>query len=131
MKKAELLAEQTRLDSLANVLARKHWGVDYTGTIELVNRKWRACLGMYVPTRCAIRMSAQTNAEYTYEEIADTLLHELVHWRLHTLGEPFCDENDEFIAECLRVGATLSNAPSAVRAYERYAKRQEAGEAAA
>lgn len=125
MKKAELLAEQTRLHSLANELARKHWGVAYTGNITLVNYKWRACLGIYDSSCCTIRMSAQTNAEYSEEEITDTLLHELVHWWLHSLGEPFCDEDEEFIAECLRVGASLSNAPSAVRAYERYVRRLE------
>lgn len=125
MKKAELLAEQTRLHSLANELARKHWGVDYAGTVTLVNYKWRACLGIYDSSHCTIRMSALTNADYSEEEIADTLLHELVHWRLHSLKEPFCDEDEEFIAECLRVGASLSNAPSAVRAYERYVRRLE------
>lgn len=124
MKKAELLAEKQRLLTLANELARKHWGVDYTGTIELVNNKWRCFNGMYRWNNTTglrqIRMSGPRNAERTPEEVEKTLLHELVHWRLHTTGVPASDTDYEFIAECLRVGASISNARKAQDAYKRY-----------
>jgi SprT-like protein len=75
-----------------------------------------------------IRMSAPVNAENGAEETESNLLHELVHWRLFTLKLPFDDVNDEFIAECLRVGAPLSGGTREKAAYERYLKRN--GEAA-
>ncbi|WP_243767358.1 hypothetical protein [Paenibacillus agricola] len=54
-----------------------------------------------------------------------TLLHELVHWRLATEGIPHRDVNDEFIAECVRVGAPISGSTSAQNAYREYqAKRR-------
>lgn len=124
MKRAELLTEQSRLLALANELARKHWGVDYTGTLTLTNRYWRrmdAAFSFNSQTgRQEIRMSAPVNAEYGEEDTQGNLLHELVHWRLYTQGVPFGDETTEFIAECLRVGAPISGAPSAKKAYERY-----------
>ncbi|WP_379161315.1 hypothetical protein [Paenibacillus sp. sgz5001063] len=42
----------------------------------------------------------------------------LIHWRLYALGLPFDDVNDEFIAECLRVGAPLSGGTREKAAYE-------------
>lgn len=124
MKKAELLAEEQRLLALANELTRKHWGVDYTGTLRLVDREWRRFNGMYFHnadnTVQEIRMSAARNAERTPEEVEGTLLHELVHWRLKTTGQPASDTDDEFIAECLRVGAKVSGSRAAQEAYRRY-----------
>lgn len=125
MTKAELLAEQTRLLSLANELARRHWGVDYTGTITLTNRSWRRNWAVYRYLRDGeplqdIYMSGPTNAERDPEDVEGALLHELVHWRLHTLGLPASDTDFEFIAECLRVGAVISGAAYAQEAYKRY-----------
>lgn len=129
MKKAELLAEQSRLLALANEISRKHWGVDYTGTFELVNRYWRSYLGQFHhrPDKSVqhIRMSAVTNAERTPEEVERTLTHELVHWRLFTLDQPYRDDDDEFIAECLRVGASLSKTRIAQEAYRTYMQKRE------
>lgn len=133
MKKAELLAEQARLFSIANDLARKHWGVDYTGTLVLVNRPWRrmwACFRYNDETGLQeIRMSAHENAARAEEDVLDSLLHELVHWRLHTLGLPARDTDDEFITECLRVGAALSHATSAQEAYLSYVQKRKFDEA--
>lgn len=127
MKKAELLAEQQRLFTLANELTRKHWDVDYTGTIALVNYEWRCYNGKFRHKRdrtdlslMEIRMSAVTNARRAPELVEGTLLHELVHWRLFVTGAPFSDEYYEFIAECLRVGAPISKARAAQEAYKRY-----------
>lgn len=127
MKKAELLAEHERLLTLANELSRKHWGVDYTGTISLVNYEWRNYFGKFRHKRnrndlslMDIRMSAVTNARRTPDEVMRTLLHELVHWRLFVTGRAYRDTDDEFIAECLRVGASISQARKAQEAYRRY-----------
>lgn len=127
MKKAELLAEQNRLTEIANTLSLKHWGVNYTGTLVLVNREWRCYYAKFRHRRDRndmslqeIRMSAITNARRSKAEVAGSLLHELVHWRLYNTGRPFCDEDYEFIAECLRVGAPISGARSAQEAYRRY-----------
>jgi SprT-like protein len=127
MTKAELLAEQSRLLALANELARRHWGVDYTGSLRLVSREWTCYNAKYRYKRDRtdmslqeIVMSVRTNARRGAASVAGSLLHELVHWRLHTSGLPCSDENDEFIVECLRVGAPISGAASAQKAYQRY-----------
>ncbi|OMC96254.1 hypothetical protein MKX34_24120 [Paenibacillus sp. FSL R5-0636] len=125
MRKAELLAEQSRLLTIANELSRKHWGVDYTGTLTLVTYNWRSQWAAFHyrksdKTMQEIRMSTVVNAERPFEDVLGSLLHELVHWRLYTLGLPCSDTDDEFIAECLRVGAPISGSTSARKAYERY-----------
>jgi Zn-dependent peptidase ImmA (M78 family) len=114
----------------ANELSQKHWGVDYTGAIELTNRHWKNFNGKYICTMLdfknpparhkIIAMSKKRNAERTDAEVLGTLLHELVHWRLHTTGVPYRDSNPEFIKECLRVGAPISQSSSAQWAYKQY-----------
>ncbi|MEK5178461.1 hypothetical protein [Paenibacillus odorifer] len=42
------------------------------------------------------------------------------HWRLYTVGSPFRDDDAEFVAECLRVGAPFSQTQAAQRAYQAY-----------
>lgn len=118
------------LKTAANELALKHWGVPYTGGFELVNRKWRrmyACFSFNnVTGKCAIRMSSAVNSQRTREEVLGSLLHELVHWRLWSQGLPAHDTAEEFIAECIRVGAPISGTKNAQHAYERYMARTEA-----
>ncbi|KIL35157.1 hypothetical protein SD71_16150 [Cohnella kolymensis] len=109
----------------ANELANKHWGVDYTGKIELTNRKWTNRNGHFIARSPSthepiIGMSRKRNAERTEEAVKGTLLHELVHWRLYTCGIPHRDVSHEFIRECLRVGAPISKAARAQRAFEDY-----------
>ncbi|WP_427050442.1 hypothetical protein [Paenibacillus sp. TC-CSREp1] len=129
MKKAQLLAEQERLLKRANELAQLHWGVDYTGTLRLLTRKWArreaAFAFMTDGSVQEIRMSAPTNERLIPEEIEANLLHELVHWRLWSLGLPFGDEDREFVAEAIRVGAAISHAKRAREAYERYLEEAE------
>lgn len=109
----------------ANEMSQLHWGVDYTGKIELVNREWksRAACFAHCPndkTIQTIRMSSKSNATKTVEHIKGWLLHELVHWRLYNTGLPFRDMCKEFIEECLRVGAYISKARSAQEAFKRH-----------
>lgn len=124
MTKAELLAEQARLLALANEMARRYWGVDYTGTLRLTARNWTrrgACFAWNNATGLQeIRMSAPVNERSGPDDTAGNLLHELVHWRLYTLGAKFRDDDAEFVAERLRVGAPFSQTQAAQRAYQAY-----------
>lgn len=117
MKTSELRAEEARLLALANELARRHWGVDYTGTLRLTARNWTrkgACFAWNTQTGLAeIRMSAPVNARMGADKTAGNLLHELVHWRLYSIGAKFRDDAAEFVAECLRVGAPFSRTQAA------------------
>ncbi|WP_188069033.1 SprT-like domain-containing protein [Brevibacillus brevis] len=113
------------LYAAANEMCRKWWGVDYTGTIRLTNAKWRAWRGYFILSTAddslrEIRMSRWVNAKRTRDDVLGTLLHELVHWRLFTLGLPNNDADQEFVAECTRVGAPISGAIGARRAAQRY-----------
>lgn len=129
MKKEELLAEQARLLKRANELAQLHWGVEYTGTLRLLTRKWARRQASFAYRTDGsvqeIRMSAPTNAFLSAEQIEGNLLHELVHWRLWSQGLPAGDEEPEFVAEALRVGASFSHTEKAQKAYEKYIREME------
>lgn len=126
MKRAELLAEQERLLQRAKELAQEHWGVEYTGTFRLLTYRWARRQAAFAfrtdGSVQEIRMSAPRNASLTPEEVEGNLLHELVHWRLWSLGLPCGDEEPEFVAEALRVGASFSQTEKAQKAYEKYVK---------
>lgn len=116
---------QQDLEKYADQFCEKHWGVKYTGTIELVNRKWKSMWGCFMYNRAdpsvqIIRMSKWLNAQRTPEEVLGTLLHELVHWRLYSQGLPSHDSTPEFVAEALRVGAHISTAKNAQEAARKY-----------
>lgn len=114
----------------ASVFSQHYWGVPYTGRIELVSRRWSMYNGKFIWMRSElgaiplIRMCRNRNAGRTHAEVLGTLLHELVHWRLATEGLPHRDIDDEFIAECLRVGAPISRGTSAQRAYMEYVAKR-------
>ena len=69
-------------------------------------------------------MSAPVNARKSPVMVADNLLHELVHWRLWTLGLPCDDTDSEFIAECMRVGTSLSAGKCDEDALKRFVQRE-------
>lgn len=109
----------------ANAISRKWWGVDYSGIITLVRRGWKrrgACCVIYRDGSkpFEIRLSSVNNAKWSREIVIGNLTHELVHWRLYTLGQPFYDDDHEFVAECARVGAPLSRTKAAKYAEKRY-----------
>lgn len=111
----------------ANEMCQRWWGVNYTGRIVLVNRYWKRAYGMFRysidnPSDCEIRMNRKVNAERSRQDVLETLLHELAHWRHTMIGAPSHDTDPEFIAECIRVGAQISDADNAQQAYERYIK---------
>jgi hypothetical protein len=117
------------LYALANEISQDHWGIDYTGIIEMTNRKWTRLNGRFMAPNALplefeadpiIGFSAKRNAERTIDEVKGTLLHELVHWRLWSLGIPHRDTDKEFIAECLSVRAPISKGRKAQDAFKRH-----------
>lgn len=100
------------LYAFAKEQAQLHWNREFDIEIELVQRKWRrrqACYSINLATGISlIKMSAITNARLTWEQVQGNLLHELVHWHLHTTGQPFGDDDIAFAQECLHVGAPFS-----------------------
>lgn len=125
--------EQSDLEREAQRMCREHWNVEFTGAIEVKRRKWRRSRGQFLFSRKdktyhVVRMCADMNGTRLYSDILRTLLHELVHWRLWSQGLPASDTDYEFIAECLRVGASLSDAIYAQDAYKRYEKRERGAE---
>ncbi|ASS76843.1 hypothetical protein CIG75_19110 [Tumebacillus algifaecis] len=119
-----------QLKKAANELSQKHWGVDYTGEIELTNAKWKNRQACYLiwpnaPEKTVvIQMSHYVNRTLTRYEVLDNLLHELVHWQLHQSGKKFHDDDQEFVDECLRVGAPISGTKKAGMAARKWAEQQ-------
>lgn len=118
---------EEQLYVMADELALKWWGVKYDGIIELRNRRWKNINGRFwapLPSNKnalpIIEMCKKRNSERTIEEVKGTLLHELVHWRLFSLGIPHRDIDPEFIKEAIRVGAPISKTRKAQRAYKKY-----------
>jgi hypothetical protein len=117
-----------QLYQMADELSMKWWGVTYDGVIDLKNRRWKhvngrfcAPLGSQKDIPPIIQMCVKRNAEHSDEEVERTLLHELVHWRLWSMGIPHQDSSRDFVREIERVGASVSGALKARRAYEKYA----------
>lgn len=102
------------LYNTANELTQKHWAINYTGKIELVNANWK-CLGakIILDNPSIIRMSKKVNKKIGEEEIKQNLLHELVHWFLYTMGKDYDDGSKDFAVECARVGAPFSSTKKA------------------
>ncbi|SDI28874.1 hypothetical protein [Alteribacillus bidgolensis] len=108
----------------ANDMCLKHWGVEYSDQIELVHTNWSVQNAVFIYDRGTgeriIRMSTKRNAIRSKEGVLQSLLHELVHWRLHLQGLPCRDEDPEFIEECINVGANISLAKKAQLAFEQF-----------
>lgn len=96
------------LYDFAKEQSRIHWNREFDGVIELVNRKWSRKLGGYRASENKIKLSIHRNKTLAWEDVKRILLHELVHWHLHTIGQPYHDKDIEFARECLRVGAPIS-----------------------
>ena len=102
------------LYAAANKFAQTHWGIPYTGKIELVNTKWKRVGAKVILGKTPIiRMSKKTNERLGPDVVKQCLLHELVHWYLYTNGKPFADDAEEFVKECVRVGAPFSKTKKA------------------
>ncbi|MFF2531537.1 hypothetical protein ACFVS2_21755 [Brevibacillus sp. NPDC058079] len=101
--------ELDELYSTANELAQIHWNIPYTGKIELVDARWKRTGAKVILGKIPIiRMSRSVNERMGSEKIKQFLLHELVHWYLYSNGKPYDDDAEEFVKECIRVGAPFS-----------------------
>lgn len=103
----------------------KWWGRKFNIEIKLVNTKWRRMLACYEYSKNneyppVIKMSTAINKTLSKERVEKYLLHEMVHWHLHTNEIPFKDTDETFIKECLRVGAALSGCEKAKEAAKKY-----------
>ncbi|MFF5993689.1 hypothetical protein AAGS61_02890 [Lysinibacillus sp. KU-BSD001] len=89
------------------------WNRKFDIQIVLTSADWRRQNGCYIhytdnSRPPFIKMSAVKNARRSKEEVYKTLLHELVHWHMHTSGLPCKDTDEDFVRECIRVGAPIS-----------------------
>lgn len=92
----------------ANELCLQHWGVLFTGKVRMSKRRWTRSFALYYPSSETIAFCLWTNHRLPLDKVHEYLLHELVHWRLHTTGQPYQDHDEAFIRECLRVGASIN-----------------------
>ena len=100
----------------AKDFAKIHWNREFNVKIELVNYAWKRVLGVYIVRKdgqLIIRMSKVSNDRMPESMVLGTLRHEMVHWHLHTTGQPFSDESPLFVEECILVGAPFSGTKSA------------------
>lgn len=127
--KEERLFEEEYYRSMAEQYAREYWGVELTCPIEFVNRDWRSmrgCFRVYHETGDhKIVMSHKVNQRRGTGPTLETLKHELVHWYLWSIGEPFDDDDPGFVRECIRIGASISGTKKAQAALERYCAEME------
>lgn len=117
--------ELKELKAAANKFCNEHWGINYTGELDLINRHWKYKNAHFEtktndPKYHKIVMSKKRNALRTKKQVLNSLLHELVHWRLWSLGLPFDDTDIEFVQEAVRVGASISGTQEARKALEIY-----------
>lgn len=129
--KLKLIMEELTLDSLyllANQKSLEFWNRKFTGKIIIHNKKWKRLAGQYRPSTKTIELSNIRNNQLGVKESYDMLLHELVHWHLHTSNTPYDDTDKEFIEECLKWNIGLSYANDAKIAYKNYKNEINRGE---
>lgn len=128
MTKRDRLADEQYYCKMAEYYVRKYWGVELTCPIEFVNRDWKSMSAYFQSNKktreCKIVMSHIVNARRPVEDILATLKHELVHWYLWIIGKPHRDDDEEFIRECLRIGASISKTKKAQDAYRKYCEKE-------
>lgn len=87
---------------------------EYGTTLKIpivINNRLRKLMGAFVYTDSeAIRIEIAGNMiKYAHSDfIIDTLKHELIHYALYEMKEPFDDDDETFINECNKLGVTLS-----------------------
>jgi predicted SprT family Zn-dependent metalloprotease len=116
--------DEQYLRKMAEYYARKYWGVKLTCPIVFVNREWKSTYAYFQCNKetreCKIVMSHKVNERRPITDVLATLKHELAHWYLWSTGKPHDDDDEEFIRECLRIGASISQTRKAQLAYRRY-----------
>lgn len=96
------------LNKNAKMLVRKHWKLEHIPKIvidmEREDLDWSNAIGYYCNDIETIVFNSQINRRKSEREIRAILLHELVHWYLHTTGQRFRDSDERFARELIRVG---------------------------
>ncbi|MGG3803140.1 SprT-like domain-containing protein [Metabacillus fastidiosus] len=139
LKQLNIFGEEDEVDlpptlnelyEFARQKAKELWNREFDISIVLYKRKWRRRLAAYCvyldgSQKPFIKMSQIVNQSRTRKEIFDILLHEMVHWHLHTTGQPFSDGDQNFVAECLKVGAPISEVQKAQKALKKFKETKE------
>lgn len=117
--------ELQELYEYAKEQAYQWWNREFDIEILLTSANWRrrrACYAHYRDNSKPpfIKMSSVVNARRSKQEVFGDLLHELVHWHLHTSGLPYKDTDEAFVRECLRVGASISGTVAAQEALGKF-----------
>ncbi len=124
MNKADRGAHERFIRKMAEQYACEYWGVEITCPIKFVNREWKRTFAYFQYNTedgtCAIVMSHKENAKRELSEVLATLKHELAHWYLWSVGQPYGDGDPEFVAECLRIEASISGSQKAQKALRKY-----------
>ena len=87
---------------------------EYGMTLKIpivINNRLRKLMGAFVYTNSEpVRIEiAGDMIKYAHSDfIIDTLKHELIHYALYEMKQPFDDKDQNFINECNRLGVTLS-----------------------
>lgn len=96
------------LNKHAKILVKRHWGLleipKVVIDLERDGFDWENYVGYYCNDIETIVFNSEVNATRSEKAIKSTLLHELVHWYLHTTGEKFRDSDERFARELIRVG---------------------------
>lgn len=112
----------------AREFALEYWGVELTCPIVFVSREWKrmnACFRIWHETKeCEIRLNHRLHEELGFGGYLPILKHELVHWYLWSVGKPFYDDDEEFVRECLRIGADTSGTKKAQKALKAYESKE-------
>jgi len=120
--KKERAVEEEFYREVAREFAQEFWDVELTCSIEFVNREWRSTRGYFSNNKetgeCKIVMSHKVNQRRGTGPTLETLKHELAHWYLWSIGEPYGDDDPSFVRECLRIGASISGTKKAQKALE-------------
>ena len=106
------------LYNYAKLKAKELWNREFDIEIKMNDINWTRRLACYNPNEKSIKMSFKINLKHSKENVYGYLLHEMVHWHLHTTNQPYDDSDINFALECIKVGAPLSGAPAAIKAKE-------------
>jgi hypothetical protein len=117
---------ERELTAHAILKCRELWDIDFDIPIVFVNREWkRKGASIRVDTSSVplhpieIRFSKPLVKKWSREKTYKLLLHELVHWYLIKTRQPFEDDHEVFIRECLKVNAPLSKSNKVKEAVKR------------
>lgn len=104
------------MEKYAQKFLSKNFNLELTVPISLNNRLTRS-LGRFIYKRSqlknikeplGIEISSKFLKYNSNEDVLDTLKHELIHYALFMLDEPFLDHDKKFIETCKKLGVGLT-----------------------